>query len=144
MCGVSGVGSLSRFPVLPQHPSTFAHVGCRAPALPPVEEVWDEMCERFPAQGPCEVDPHDATAEQRRFALCCHVAANWHDARGSGNRSTLPRCIWAAIQALDPSDGCEEDIPDAADCTPPDPDSNGSGDDADSNGSGSNADGFWL
>ena len=110
--------------------------------MPPVEEAWDEMAEHFPEKGPHELDPHDAPAEQRRFALHCCVATNWHDARGSGNRSMLPRCIWAAVRALHPSGAHGEPIPEAADHTPPDPDG---GDDADSNGSGSNAaDEFWL
>ena len=50
----------------------------------------------------------------------------------------LPRCIWAAIRALHPSDEHDEEMPDAADHAPPDPDSNASGNDT------SDADEFWL
>ena len=77
------------------------------------------MVERFPERGPCELDPLDAPAEQRRFALYYYVATNWYDARGSGNRSMLPRCIWAAIRALHPSGAYDEPIPEAADYVPP-------------------------
>ena len=135
---------LTSFDYDKEHPSTFAHVGCRAPALPPVEEVWEEMCERYPGGGPYEDDPCDAPAGERRFALYYYVATNWYDARGSGNRSMLPRCIWAAIRALHPSDEHDEGMPDAADYTPPDPDSNASGNDTGSGDDGNDADEFWL
>ena len=99
-------------------PSTFACVGCRAAHIPPAEEVWDEMVERFPDNGPFEADPHDAPAEQRRFARYYCVATNWFDARGSGIRVMLPRCIWAAIRAADPSDTYDESTPEPADYMP--------------------------
>ena len=85
---------------------------CRAPDLPGVAEVWDEMVRNWPRdenEPPYPADPiaacrrGEAGAERAcRFALYYHVATNWYDCRGKGNRLMMPTCLWAAIRRAHP------------------------------------------